>query len=91
MFNCKLCIEKEKRIESLEARNKDLLDRLMAFNANAFTHYKAENKTGDPLFPQALDEDTGKVFSYGEEKPDKIKTDIYNAMGEEAVMVEGKK
>jgi len=88
MFNCKLCIEKDKRIEALEAQNRDLMDRLMSFNANAFTHYKAENKSKEPLFPQALDEVENKVFSYGDEKPDKIKTDVLAAVGEEAVFVE---
>lgn len=87
MFNCKTCLEKDKHILFLEKQNKDLYDRLMAFNKDAFTYYKAETKQGEPLYPQGLDKD-GKVFSYKDQDPQKAREEIFRAMGEDPITVE---
>ncbi len=87
MFECKRCPEKDKHIEFLEKQNKDLYDRLMAFNKDAFVHYKAESRVGEPLFPIGLDKD-GKSFSYKSTDPTKTNEEVYRAMGEEPINVE---
>ena len=89
MFRCKICREKEKQIEFLKEQNKDLYDRLMAFNKDAFTYYKAETKTGEPLYPYGLDKD-GKPFSYEETNPQQTNDEVIRAMGEEPITVEDK-
>ena len=87
MFKCKICLEKDKQIEFLKTQNKDLYDRLMAFNKDAFTYYKAETKTGEPLFPFAVDKD-GKQFSYKDSNPNKTNDEVLRAMGEDSISVE---
>lgn len=87
---CAVCGEKDKIIEFLKAQNKDLYDRLMAFNEKAFTYYKAETKTGEQLFPIGLDKD-GKEFSYKDVNIKEAQDEVYRAFGEEMVMVEEKK
>lgn len=90
MFKCKACLEKDKIIDFLKGQNKDLYDRLMAFNKDAFTYYKAENKQGGPLYPWAVDKD-GKRFSYQDADPEEAKSDVLRAMGEEPITVEDKR
>jgi len=89
MFKCKICAEKDKQIEFLKAQNKDLYDRLMAFNKDAFTYYKAETKSGKALYPFAINE-KGEVFDYKDIDPAKAKEEIFRAMGEEPITVEEK-
>lgn len=89
MFKCKSCIEKDKHIAFLENQNKDLYDRLMAFNKDAFTYYKAEIKQGEDLFPIAVDKD-GKVFSYKDTNSEEAREDVLRAMGEQPITVEDK-
>ncbi len=86
MFRCKLCIEKDKLISFLKEQNKDLYDRLMSFNHDAFVHYKAETKSGKVLFPFAFD-DKGKL-DYKDTDPVKTTDEIFRAMGEEPITVE---
>jgi hypothetical protein len=45
--------------------NKDLLDRLMSFNQDAFNRYQAEVKPKTPLYPSAIDE-SGKEIVYND-------------------------
>ena len=87
MFRCKGCIEKDKHIEFLEKQNKDLYDRLMAFNKDAFLHYKAETKSGGSLFPHGVDE-KGKPISYKDTNPAETNQEIFRAMGEDSFSVE---
>jgi len=87
MFRCKSCREKDKIISFLKEQNKDLYDRLMAFNKDAFVHYKAETKTGKPLYPIGLDKD-GKQINYGDTDPVVARDEIFRAMGEEPITVE---
>lgn len=87
---CNICTEKEKVIEFLKSQNKDLYDRLMAFNERAFTYYKAETKSGEPLFPVGVDKD-GNVFSYKDTDIKEAKDEIFRAFGEEIITVEDKR
>lgn len=87
---CAICAEKDKVIELLKAQNKDLYDRLMAFNEKAFTYYKAETKSGEPLYPVGIDKD-GKEFSYKDVNIKEAQDEVYRAFGEEMIMVEEKK
>ena len=89
MFECKKCQEKDKFIEFLKAQNKDLYDRLMAFNNDAFVHYKAETKQGELLYPFGIDE-KGKLFDYKEANLEEAGSDALRAMGEQPVNVEEK-
>lgn len=88
--SCTVCAEKDKVIEFLKAQNKDLYDRLMAFNEKAFTYYKAETKSGELLFPVGVDKD-GNAFSYADTDIKEAKDEIFRAFGEEIVTVEDKK
>ena len=87
MFRCKICLAKDKHIEFLEKQNKDLYDRLMAFNKDAFAHYKAETRSGKPLFPYGVDE-KGKPIDYKDTNPAKTNDEIFRAMGEDSFSVE---
>ena len=94
MFNCKICIEKDKRIEALCKANeklqehiKDLYDRLMAFNKDAFTYYKAETKSGKPLFPHGVDA-KGRIINYEGTDPTETNEEILRSMGEDNINVE---
>ncbi len=87
MFGCKRCPEKDKHIEFLEKQNKDLYDRLMAFNKDAFVHYKAETRSGELLFPYGVDE-KGKPLNYKDTNPAITNDEIFRAMGEEPITVE---
>ena len=89
MFKCKNCSEKEKIIELLREQNKDLLDRLMSFNQQAFTVYNAEKKQGDKLFPVAMDKD-GQIFSYKDTDLQEAKDEMFRAFGEDPLTVEDK-
>lgn len=89
MFKCQTCKEKDKHIEFLEKQNKDLYDRLMAFNKEAFAHYKAESRTTEALYPFGMDKD-GQIFSYADRKPEKMQEDVFRAIGEDMVTVEDK-
>lgn len=84
---CETCSEKDKYIEFLKEQNKDLYDRLMAFNKDAFIHYKAETRSGEPLFPYGVDE-KGKPISYKDTDPAKTNDEIFRAMGEDSFSVE---
>lgn len=86
-FKCRICQEKDKRIAFLEQQNKDLYDRLMAFNKDAFTYYKAETKKGSDLFPIGMDKD-GKVFSYENTDIEGAREEVLRAYGEEIITVE---
>ena len=90
MFNCKQCEEKEKLIDYLKSQVKDLTDRLMAFNSDAFYRYKQETKELPPLYPEGVD-DKGVRFSYKEMDTEKAKDEIFRAMGEEPINVEDEK
>ena len=90
MFRCKLCSEKEKLVEFLKAQNKDLYDRLMSFNEKAFLNYKAETRSGEPLFPVGVDKD-GNVFSYKDTNIKEAQDEMFRAFGEEIVTVTDKK
>lgn len=87
MFKCRICLEKEKTIEFLKKQNKDLYDRLMAFNENAFTHYKAETKSGEPLFPHGVDA-KGEPINYEGTDPTQTNQEILRSMGEDSYSVE---
>lgn len=87
MFKCVSCIEKDKLISFLKEQNKDLYDRLMAFNKDAFLYYKAETKTGPPLYPTGVDKN-GEKFSYEDTSPIKARDEIFRAMGEETITVD---
>ena len=127
MFQCKVCLEKDKQIEELKTRikngyekvkkhidknniwldnevkkleekhhrdinelkieKKDLLDRLMAFNENAFVYYKAETKSGKPLFPHGTDA-KGKPINYEGTDPTETNEEILRSMGEDIITVE---
>lgn len=86
-WNCRNCKEKEKIIQLLIKQNTELLDRLMAFNRDAFVSYQAEKKTGEPLFPVGVDE-KGAKFSYKDVDVKQAEQDVFNALGEEPVEVE---
>ena len=88
--SCSTCAEKDKIIDFLKSQNKDLYDRLMAFNEKAFIHYKAETKTGAPLFPIGVDKD-GNEFSYKDTDIKEAQDEMFRAFGEEIVTVEDKK
>ena len=91
MFDCKVCSAKDRHIEFLEIQNKDLYDRLMAFNKDAFLHYKAESRVGgELLYPKAVDVN-GDRFSYEGSDPQESNSEILSAMGEDPVTVEDKK
>lgn len=85
-FKCSRCQEKDKHISFLEKQNKDLYDRLMSFNKDAFVHYKAETKSGPLLYPFAFDE-KGRL-DYKDTNPEKTTDEIFRAMGEEPITVE---
>ena len=87
MFKCRVCGEKDKHIEFLEKQNKDLYDRLMAFNRDAFSVYQAEKKEGEPLFPIGIDAQ-GKLVSYKDTEPEKTNDEIFRAYGEDIYEVE---
>lgn len=87
-LKCRCCAEKDKHIEFLEKQNKDLHDRLMAFNKDAFCYYKAETKQGEPLYPVGMALD-GKIFSYKDVDMKKAADDTFRAMGEEPITVDG--
>lgn len=89
MFKCNKCLEKDKFIEFLKAQNKDLYDRLMAFNKDAFTYYKAEVKDGSPLYPFGVDE-KGKIIDYKDINSDEADEEIFRAIGEQPVTIEEK-
>lgn len=86
---CKVCAEKEKQITFLKEQNKDLYDRLMAFNQQAFTVYNAEKKPVEQLYPIGIDE-KGKVFSYKDTNLEKQQEEMFKAFGEEPITVEDK-
>ena len=89
MFKCQTCSEKDKIIEFLKEQNKDLLDRLMAFNKDAFTYYNAEKKIGEPLYPIGVN-DKGEIVDYKTLDITKANQDMFNAFGEEPIEVEDK-
>ena len=91
MFKCKLCIEKDRIIELLRTQVLDLHDRLMAYNREAFTAYKQENKSNDlpPLYPMGIDS-KGKLMDYKDMDKEKAEEDIVRAFGEEFIEVDDK-
>lgn len=89
MFKCQTCKEKDRHIDFIEKQNKDLYDRLMAFNKEAFAHYKAESRTTEALYPFGMDKN-GEMFSYNSQKLNKIQEDVSRAMCEDMVTVEDK-
>lgn len=89
MFDCKICKEKDKHIEFLEKQNKDLYDRLMAFNQDAFLNYKAETKQGEPLYPFGIDE-KGKLIHYKDINLEEANSDALRMIGEQPITVEDK-
>jgi hypothetical protein len=90
MFRCKVCEEKSKVIARLEAQNKDLLDRLMAYSKEALCYYKAETKEAKVLYPIGVDND-GKLIDYKDLDIDKAQEEVFRAMGEESMSVEDNK
>lgn len=87
MFKCRACAEKDKHIRFLEEQNKDLYDRLMAFNKDAFVYYKAENKKGEDLYPIGITED-GKLYNYKDMDLEKAREEEFRAFGENPISVE---
>lgn len=87
MFKCQACIAKDAIIEMLKEQNKDLLNRLMSFNKDAFIAYQAETKQGEPLFPIGVDAQ-GKQFSYKDTDLEKRREEEFRAFGEEFITVE---
>ena len=89
MFECKVCLEKDKRIIYLENLVKDLNNRLLAFSKEAFTYYKSQEKNPEPLYPTAISED-GKIIDYKDMDLEKANEDIFRAFGENPITVEEK-
>jgi hypothetical protein len=87
MFKCRVCSEKDKQIAFLEEQNKDLYDRLMSFNQDAFVYYKTQSNQGEPLYPYAEDM-KGKRFSYKDTSPSETNEQVFRAMGEDPITVE---
>lgn len=67
---CLVCEQLKYQNEYLQKQVKDLLDRLMAFNQDAFIRYQAEVKPKENLYPSAIDEKGNQI--------------IYNSNPEEA-------
>lgn len=87
MFRCKICEEKDKVIKILTEQNKELHDRVMAFNERAFVTFQAEKKQGKPLFPIGIDAQ-GKPFNYKDTDLNTMRDETFRAFGEEPIEVE---
>lgn len=90
MFKCDKCKEKDAFITFLKEQNKDLHDRLMAFNKEAFSYYKAENGNNrETLYPRGVDE-KGEIVDYSKFDIEQMRVETLRAWEENPRIVEDK-
>lgn len=85
-FKCQKCILLESLLAEERRINKELLDRLMSFNRDAFSTYQAEIKPKTNLYPSAVNE-KGEEIVYND-NPEKVESEAWKILGGEPATVD---